>query len=255
MDEFSSIQITKESVLLAYFVKVCASLFPRHFICPIWRDLNSCILWWVSEMMLAIEIGGEAERERAWDIIHESPTKITSQTTISHAKNTNSSITFDSASNGPRGNGRCLLIVAITESSWSQITTPIPTDFDWEKTVASVFTFYHREVGGTQWLSDASLHWDGLRCASWNSLRMNRAFVMISWARKLEFLFVFFCCWWRLISKKKWEKKKNIEILLISILVHTFLFFSLLVPKIEKKCYGFYHHLTNWNSLYDHRVQ
>lgn len=64
---------------------------------------------------MAIEIGGEAEPKKAWETMHESPLKITSQTTISHAKNTASSIAFALAYNGPRGNGRCLLIAAITE--------------------------------------------------------------------------------------------------------------------------------------------
>jgi len=67
--------------------------------------------------MLAIELGGEAEPERAWETMHESPSKITSWTPISYAKSIASSIAFISTSNGPRGNDRCLLIAAITKPS------------------------------------------------------------------------------------------------------------------------------------------
>lgn len=67
--------------------------------------------------MMAIKLRGEVEPKRAWDTMQESPLKIIPQTTISQAKNTASSIAFALASNGPRGNGRCVLIVAIIEPS------------------------------------------------------------------------------------------------------------------------------------------
>ena len=47
--------------------------------------------------MLAIELGEEAEPERAWEIMHKSPSKITSWTPISYAKSIASSIAFVSA--------------------------------------------------------------------------------------------------------------------------------------------------------------
>ena len=42
MDGFFSIQVTKESIPLAYFAKIWASLFPRRCTCRTWNDLNSC---------------------------------------------------------------------------------------------------------------------------------------------------------------------------------------------------------------------
>ena len=143
MGEFSSILHTKLLIPLACLARVWVGLL----LClNTWRkqvDLKECSLWWIPWIRFAMAIGGVIILLRASKTIHESFSKTTSLTPISHAKVTTSSIAFPFASKGPSGKGRCLLMVATIDPSWSRIKTQTPTELSWSKIATSTLTLYH----------------------------------------------------------------------------------------------------------------
>ena len=168
-------QVTKLLIPLAYFARVWAALLPLR---STWRkrvDLKECNLCRMLTMRFAIAIGKMMVPLSALKTMRESVSKITSLIPISHAKETASSIAFPYASNEPSYKGRCLLMAASTDPSWSRIKAPTPTELSWLKIAASTLILYHGGDGGTQRESMASLCCSGRWCASWNLLSMPRA--------------------------------------------------------------------------------
>ena len=134
--------IIKSETPLAWRAKVCAGLFACRLTCWIWVRLKSCSRRRMPAVISTMETGGVVYPAIASETTLESVSKIASLMPTSHANKTALSMAFASASKGPSGRGRCLLRAAITDPSWSQITTPILIALRFENTAASVFTLY-----------------------------------------------------------------------------------------------------------------
>ena len=108
-------------------------------------------------MTLSMLVGAVDISFRALKIMAEFFSKMTSWSPISLENETASCMAFASASRGPNDSGMHLLRAITTEPSWSHTTTPIPTDLEMEKTMASMLILYHGKSSGTHRVSVGSL--------------------------------------------------------------------------------------------------
>ena len=108
-------------------------------------------------MTLSMLVGAVDISFRAFKIVVEFVSKMTSWSRISLAKEIASCMAFALASRGPNGSGMRLLRAAKTEPSWSHTTTPTPTNLEAEKTAASVLISYHGKSSGIHLVSAGSL--------------------------------------------------------------------------------------------------
>ena len=108
-------------------------------------------------MTLSMLVGAVDISFRALKIMAKFVSKMKSWSPISLANETTLCIAFASASRGPNDSGMRLLRAVTTEPSWSHTITPIPTDLEMEKTMASMLILYHGKSSGTHRVSAGSL--------------------------------------------------------------------------------------------------